>query len=398
MANAKAVPSLRHHKGRELGYVRVKRTDTYFSGKWPRSRKTPPTEIAAQYQDWLNRWYMVGRSAEKVETSSDPTIAEIWLGYLTHCESWYIKDGKHTSEVQCIRDACSIVAKLFGDTPARLFSPKKLKEVREAFLASGWARQHVNKQVSRVRRMFRWAVSEELVPVAVLTAIETIEDIPKGRIRGLREQRKVTEIPWEVVELTFPALPQTLQELIRFHWLVGCRAGEACVLHVDDIDRETNPELWCWSPRRYKTEHLDDDEPFTYWLGPKAQTMLRPILERAEKPRFRKAGRRTIEIPPIGYCFDSGRTRGEGHWTTASYRRAVKRAIDQLNSRENPPTIIPHWYPLQIRHSKAEIVRRSHPKGIEAVQAALGHKEVTTSQIYARRTTELAQEIAKQLG
>lgn len=54
-----------------------------------------------------------------------------------------------------------------------------------------------------------------------------------------------------------------------------------------------------------------------------------------------------------------------------------------------------YWTPRQIRHSRATILRNTHPLGIEAVAAALGHSQVETSQIYARRMDVIAKELAK---
>jgi hypothetical protein len=43
-----------------------------------------------------------------------------------------------------------------------------LKAVRERMIAAGLCRSTINANVGRVRRMFRWAVAEEHLPVAVV--------------------------------------------------------------------------------------------------------------------------------------------------------------------------------------------------------------------------------------
>ena len=57
---------------------------------------------------------------------------------------------------------------------------------------------------------------------------------------------------------------------------------------------------------------------------------------------------------------------------------------------------MPHWCPLQIRHSRATDVRRQY--GLEAAQVALGHKNANVTEVYAERNLALAIQIAKESG
>ncbi|MEN1680590.1 MAG: hypothetical protein AAGJ46_13455 [Planctomycetota bacterium] len=45
----------------------------------------------------------------------------------------------------------------------------------------GWSRKYVNGQIGRVKRLFRWAASEELIPASVATALDTVEGLRMGR-------------------------------------------------------------------------------------------------------------------------------------------------------------------------------------------------------------------------
>jgi hypothetical protein len=47
-----------------------------------------------------------------------------------------------------------------------------LKQVRSEFIKKGWNREGVNKATHRVKRMFRWAVENELLPVAIHQALQ----------------------------------------------------------------------------------------------------------------------------------------------------------------------------------------------------------------------------------
>lgn len=81
-----------------------------------------------------------------------------------------------------------------------------------------------------------------------------------------------------------------------------------------------------------------------------------------------------------------------------SYRRAITYAINKLNRdrKDNDQELIPKWFPLQLRHSRATEIRRDF--GIEAAQVSLGHVHADVTQIYAERNLKLAIQIAKKTG
>jgi len=53
-------------------------------------------------------------------------------------------------------------------------------------IQGGDSRRYINDHVGRIRRMFRWAASEELLPVAAYEALRSVEGLRKGRC-GARE-------------------------------------------------------------------------------------------------------------------------------------------------------------------------------------------------------------------
>jgi len=54
------------------------------------------------------------------------------------------------------------------------------------------------------------------------------------------------------------------------------------------------------------------------------------------------------------------------------------------------------WSPNQLRHTAATEIRQRF--GLEAAQAALGHRAADVTQIYAERDFGLAASVAKQIG
>lgn len=69
-----------------------------------------------------------------------------------------------SAEVEGITTVCGVLSELFGRLPVASFGPKALKQARERPIGLNRARKYVNKQIHRLKRMFRWAGAEETAP------------------------------------------------------------------------------------------------------------------------------------------------------------------------------------------------------------------------------------------
>src|SRR5207247_5755949 len=91
------------------------------------------------------------------------TLNEVMVAFWAHPEHHYRHpDGTPTSELNEYRRSLRPVKELYGHTPAAEFGPLALKAVRQ-------------------RLVFKWAVSEELVPHGVYAALATVAGLAKGR-------------------------------------------------------------------------------------------------------------------------------------------------------------------------------------------------------------------------
>ncbi|MFO0802726.1 MAG: hypothetical protein U0791_06330 [Gemmataceae bacterium] len=70
--------------------------------------------------------------------------------------------------------------RLFGMLPAAEFGPRCLKQLREQWVMDGLSRKVVNGRAGAVKRMFKWAVSEEIVPVETYQKLLTVEGLRAG--------------------------------------------------------------------------------------------------------------------------------------------------------------------------------------------------------------------------
>src|SRR5262249_7057581 len=139
--------------------------------------------------------------------------------------------------------------RLYGDTEAAAFGALKLKAVRQDMVDGGWARTLINKRVRRLVRVFKWAASEELVPVAVYQSLATVGGLQKGRTAA-RETDPVLPVDLALVEATLPHLQPTVAALVRLQLATGMRPAEACRVRLEEIDR--TGDGWVYRPDRDK--------------------------------------------------------------------------------------------------------------------------------------------------
>ncbi len=116
---------------------------------------------------------------------------------------------------------------LYGTTPAADFGPIALKAVRQRMIEAGLARTTVNQRVRCVRRGFKWAVGEELVPAVVLHALQSVERLRRGR-RNARETMSVRPAPDAHVDAVLPFLCPTVRAMVQLQrW--PCKLTKPCI-------------------------------------------------------------------------------------------------------------------------------------------------------------------------
>jgi integrase len=119
-------------------------------------------------------------------------------------------------------------------------------------LNDGRSRSECNRRVSLIKRIMKWAVSEELVPPAVYQAVASVPGLQRGRTTA-RETVPVGPVDDAVVDATLPFLNRHVRGLVEFQRLTGCRPGEACSVRRSDID--TGGHLWLYRPHRHKNAY-----------------------------------------------------------------------------------------------------------------------------------------------
>ncbi|QEG35254.1 tyrosine-type recombinase/integrase [Bythopirellula goksoeyrii] len=392
MANADSirVPVYGKHKPTGQARVQIDGRTIYLGKHGSAASKEAYQRITAE---WLQAGGKLARHRNEV------TVVEIIAAYMRFARTYYRKNRQPTNEVYSVKRALGVVKELYGREQASKFGPLALKTVRQAMIEKDWCRSQVNKQVDRVKRVFKWAVSEEMIPGSVFEALRTVTGLRKGRSQA-KESSPVKPVANDVVEATIEKLPEIVSDMVQVQRLTGARPGEICDMRPGDINRK--PDTWEYIPQSHKTEH--HDQPRVIFIGPKCQQILLKYLLRpadcycfspAESEAKRRAAQHEQRQTPLSCGNKPGsnckvkplRTSGD-KYDTRSYGRAIRRAAKAAG--------VPTWSPHRLRHSFATEVRKSH--GLEAVQVCLGHSKADVTQVYTARNMALAAAVAAEIG
>lgn len=376
--------------------------------------------------------------ASTTHASEGITLAEVMLAYMEHAGRHYrTAEGEPTSEWRECKLMVKTLRELYADTPAAEFGPLRLKAARQSWVNANLARSECNRRANLVRRMFKWAASEELVPASVYQALATVSGLQRGRTPA-RETEPVGPVDDAAVDATIPHLNRFVRGLVEFQRLTGCRPGEACNLRRCDID--VGGSVWLYKPSTHKTAWKGKTRNIA--IGPKAQEVVKTFFtpnigdylfsphraveeQRAERSAKRKTPRYPSHMERNVKKRAKTPTRPPAEkYDPASYAHAVARACDRafplpaaLAQREHETHAAwwdrldekqrdavkawrkaHRWHPNQLRHSFATKVRKMPGGGLEAAQVLLGHARADVTQIYAEKNEALAAEVAAKIG
>jgi integrase len=474
MSRSLNVPSYRLHK--QSGQAVVTLTDGMGGRRDVLLGKHGTSESRREYARVVAEWEANGRRFQAAGGKTGAlSINELMLAFLRHAAEHYRRDdGTPTSELTDFKLSLRPLKELYGTLAVADFGPLKLKTVRqrmadarkyrvrfrvtdgeevktldrwvwehrfrrtaagecEALWGKKWrpadvlaeekalSRGLINRRIGRVVRMFKWGVSEEIVPESVWRALTTVRGLEKGRTT-VRETEPVEPVSVAVVQATLPYLLPPVRALAELQLLTGMRPGEACAMRACDLDM--TGDVWLYRPTHHKTRHRGKERVVA--LGPKAQEIVKPFLkldmqaylfsprDAVASLRARQRASRKTNVQPSQQDRRARKPKkqpGERYATNA-YAHAVAKAIRAANTAnacsqckplkpeercdDCKAAAVPHWHPHQLRHSHATEVRRRF--GLEAAQVALGHSQAQITEVYAERDLALAAKVAQQIG
>jgi integrase len=436
-------PSLRRHKPSSLGVVRLNGKDIYL-GPWPACARKAPPSVRDAYDRVIAEWLANGRRLSDTPERPAMTVSELIVRFWQHAKSHYRRpDGTNTSELSDYKYSLRPLKHLYGTLPVTDFSPLKLKAVRQLMvdgykhprygLQLALSRGVINQRVGRIVRMFKWAVTEELIPETVHRAIDAVPGLERGRCNA-RETEPVKPVADSFVDAVLPHVLPEVAAMARLQRLSGMRPGEVTIMRGCDLDMTGT--VWLFKPHTHKTAYRGGSRIIA--LGPKAQAIIKPFLlldtqaflfspQNAldRRRRDQRARRRTgVQPSQQNRRKKSPKRQPAERYTTASYARAILRGCERAFPAPLPFGRLEgetlhgwrrrlkadsalaeqlrqwrrdhHFHVHQLRHSFATAVRRDH--GLEAAQVSLGHSKANVTEIYAERDLSLALRVAVEIG
>jgi len=153
-------------------------------------------------------------------------VKELLARFWTHAGQYYrtLTDGR-CKELEQFRLALRPMKELYGNTPATEFGPRALKTVRQKMIEMGWCRSYTNKQVNRIRHVFKWAVSDEVIPSSVLHALQAVEGLKRGR-SDAPDLEAVKPVPMAMVDAIQPFVSRQVWAMTQLQLFTAARAGE----------------------------------------------------------------------------------------------------------------------------------------------------------------------------
>ena len=175
-------------------------------------------------------------SVETNRTGPTGISVNIVRGFAAHAENHYRTPDGTTGEVREYKLVIRQLRTLYGIRPVAEFGPLALKAVRQRLVESGNCRGVVNQRTRRMVRIFKWGVSEELVPAPIHQALATVRALQANRTAA-PEAPPVLPVDDATVDATLPKLNRTVRAMVELQRYTGMRPGEVCRLRLSDIDR-----------------------------------------------------------------------------------------------------------------------------------------------------------------
>lgn len=351
------VPSYRLHSASGNAVVTLGGRDHYLG------RHGSP-ESRAKYDRLIAEWLAGGRGI-RIERAAGLTVVEVIVAY---CQARLPRHG--TSQADRIRRSLALVREMYGDLPVAEFRARQLRAVRQALIARGYNRRHLNQRIGTIKTCWRWALAEDLAPADAVQSVLALPGLRRGDDPSVPEPEPVRQVAESIVRATLEHASPAIQAIALVQWRTGARPGEVVGMRGDQIERGS-PDFWIYRPTDHKTASRGHSRAIC--LGPRAIAALALWLG-------------DVSDLPRGWIFPT--ESASGHFSVSGYQHGIRRAIARAG--------VASWHPHQLRHLAATSIRAEF--GLDVARAVLGHRTVDTSAIYAEVELDRVRDAVRRLG
>jgi len=303
------------------------------------------------------------------------------------------KYANNPAELHRLNQICDETDKHEGDRLADDYGPLALQRQRQRWIDADNSRVYCNRLTNAVVRMFKYAVSQELVKPETWQRLKSVEPLRIGQTPAPEtEPRRPVAI--EVVRETAKHLSPVLKAMLRVQVATGMRPSEVCNIRPCDIDR--SGAVWMFRPAKHKTANRgkrkavplvgDARDAITDYLNRAPHAYCFSPAESMAWFRANQRANRKSKVQPSqqSRAKQSPQKAPGEHFDTGSYRQSIQRAAKRAK--------VTPWHPYQLRHLAGTVVRDA--LGIEAAQALLGHSQLSMTEHYAKQNESKAIEAA----
>ena len=324
----------------------------------------------------------------------------------------------------------------YSKLPANEFTTRHYKQcvdkiANRAATTGCWNKNSVRRIAQMITDVFRFGVEDSMCEETLLSAIKTVRTgkiINKYGDKIREETQKHIPEDDDIAEVINTANP-VMKAMIIVGMETGMRPAELAHLNKDEIN-----DNWIYTPKNHKNAHRGQTRAIP--LNKRCREALDALeLIRPDKLNryyftvrealaFRKQARRKdVFTPALVKVLRShlsqalaARAAGVSHTAINRWRRELEENDFSVNRFFNEITVkgsnlfvknkfhkhlreacdkagVERFCPYAFRHKVAQEIRDNY--GVEAASAMLGHKQINTTELYAKNAEKLALDISK---
>lgn len=342
-------------------------------------------QAEAKYHALMQKFSAMGKRLP-FDAREGMSVVELVEGYWAHAKGRY-----QPNHLATIKSAITLLVRHYGDEPADEFGPLRLQELREIMVNHGldgrrWSRGYVNAQINRIRSVFTWGVSMEIVRPETLTALKSVGPLKEGQTTA-HETTPVESVDLQLVEGSIPEMPRQIRTMVELQLVTGARPGEIVRLKMRWVSKHSE-ELWIFTIPKGEAKVRSKPRPIP--LGPRAIRAIEPFITTNPDAFLFSPADSLMES--MGYVRGGERAPGE-RYTTGSYRQAIQAACDKgfpvpEDCEDQKAWKKAHrWNPNQLRHwALSEIEYASDDRAASVVAGHSNHK--ITNEVYIHRAAK----------